>query len=278
MAAAALPTVFINHGGGPCFFMPDDGSGPFPANTWRKMASNLSQLAKLPGPNAPKVKAILVASAHWETEAPAVTVAANPPLLYDYYGFPPETYELKWPAPGDPALASKVRELLEAGGFSTAEDSTRGWDHGVFIPMKLSFPDADVPTVQLSLIAGLDPEKHLAMGRALAPLRKENVLIVGSGQSFHNMSGFFGGGFEEPSREFDEWLNETCAGVEPKARSERLRNWTAAPSARTIHPREEHLAPLFVAVGAAEDDPGERMFSDVVLNLAMSGYAFGRIA
>jgi aromatic ring-opening dioxygenase catalytic subunit (LigB family) len=204
-----------------------------------------------------------------------VLSSANPPLLYDYYGFPPETYELKWPAPGDPALASRVRELLEAGGFSTAEDSTRGWDHGVFIPMKLSFPDADVPTVQLSLIAGLDPEKHLAMGRALAPLRKENVLIVGSGQSFHNMSGFFGGGFEEPSREFDVWLNETCAGVEPKARSERLRNWTAAPSARAIHPREEHLAPLFVTVGAAEDDPGERIFSDVVLNLAMSGYAFG---
>ena len=108
MAAAALPTVFINHGGGPCFFMPDDGSGPFPANTWRKMASNLSQLAKLPGPNAPKVKAILVASAHWETEAPAVTVAANPPLLYDYYGFPPETYEIEWLAPGDPDLAQRV--------------------------------------------------------------------------------------------------------------------------------------------------------------------------
>lgn len=120
MAAAALPTVFINHGGGPCFFMPDDGSGPFPANTWRKMASNLSQLAKLPGPNAPKVKAILVASAHWETEAPAVTVAANPPLLYDYYGFPPETYEIEWLAPGDPDLAQRVKRLLTGAGFPNA--------------------------------------------------------------------------------------------------------------------------------------------------------------
>jgi aromatic ring-opening dioxygenase catalytic subunit (LigB family) len=269
--ATPMRTLFVNHGGGPCFFMPDGAMGP--PGTWNSMASHLKALVPSVVPKKPS--AILLISAHWETNVPTVLSSANPPLLYDYYGFPPETYELKWPAPGDPALASRVRELLEAGGFSTAEDSTRGWDHGVFIPMKLSFPDADVPTVQLSLIAGLDPEKHLAMGRALAPLRKENVLIVGSGQSFHNMSGFFGGGFEEPSREFDVWLNETCAGVEPKARSERLRNWTAAPSARAIHPREEHLAPLFVTVGAAEDDPGEQIFSDVVLNLAMSGYAFG---
>lgn len=266
-----LRTVFINHGGGPCFFMPDGAMGP--PGAWNSMASHLKALVPSVCPKKPA--AVLVISAHWETEEPTVLSSANPPLLYDYYGFPPETYELKWPAPGDPALAARVRELLEAGGFKTGEDAKRGFDHGVFIPLKLSFPDADVPTVQLSLVVGLDPEKHLAMGRALAPLRGENVLIIGSGQSFHNMSGFFGGGFEEPAREFDRWLNETCVGVEPRQRSERLRNWTAAPSARAVHPREEHLAPLFVAAGAAEDEPGERVFADDVLNLAMSGFAFG---
>ena len=167
MAAAALPSVFINHGGGPCFFMPDDGSGMFPANTWRKMGAHLSNFfAKLPGEHAPPVKAILVASAHWETSGgPAVTVAANPPLLYDYYGFPPHTYEIEWPAPGDPALASRVRSLLADAGFDRVhEEASRGFDHGVFIPLKLAFPDASIPVVQLSpaLVAWEGYETDLA--------------------------------------------------------------------------------------------------------------------
>jgi aromatic ring-opening dioxygenase catalytic subunit (LigB family) len=282
MAAAALPTVFINHGGGPCFFMPDDGSGPFPANTWRKMASNLSQLAKLPGPNAPKVKAILVASAHWETEAPAVTVAANPPLLYDYYGFPPETYEIEWPAPGDPDLAQRVKRLLTGAGFpNVLEEASRGFDHGVFIPLKLAFPAADVPVVQLSLLQGLDPKTHLAMGKALAPLRREGVLIIGSGLSFHNMSAFFGADEKSvaAAESFDAWLDATCGeDGDASAREPRLERWaTDAPNARVCHPREEHLAPLFVAAGAASGERGRKTYADKIGGLAVSGYAFGDV-
>ena len=279
MAAAALPSVFINHGGGPCFFMPDDGSGMFPANMWRKMGAHLANLAKLPGEHAPPVKAILVASAHWETSGgPAVTVAANPPLLYDYYGFPPHTYEIEWPAPGDPALASRVRSLLADAGFDRVhEEASRGFDHGVFIPLKLAFPDASIPVVQLSLVEGLDPETHLRVGRALAPLRREGVLIVGSGMSFHNMRDFFARDDRALSAaaEFDGWLNETCARSDPNRRDERLRNWTAAPSARACHPREEHLIPLMVAAGAAAGEPGARVFAGDVGGLAVSGYAFG---
>ena len=282
MAAAALPTVFINHGGGPCFFMPDDGSGPFPANTWRKMASNLSQLAKLPGPNAPKVKAILVASAHWETEAPAVTVAANPPLLYDYYGFPPETYEIEWPAPGDPDLAQRVKRLLTGAGFpNVLENRERGFDHGVFIPLKLAFPAADVPVVQLSLVQGLDPKTHLAMGKALAPLRREGVLIIGSGLSFHNMRAFFGADEKSvaAAESFDKWLDATCGeDGDASAREPRLERWaTDAPNARACHPREEHLAPLFVVAGAASGERGRKTYADKIGGLAVSGYAFGDV-
>ena len=288
MAAAALPTVFINHGGGPCFFMPDDGSGPFPANTWRKMASNLSRLAKLPGPNAPSVKAILVASAHWETEAPAVTVAANPPLLYDYYGFPPETYEIEWPAPGHSDLARRVKHLLTGAGFpKVLEEKKRGFDHGVFIPLKLAFPAADVPVVQLSLVEGLDPKTHLDIGKALTPLRREGVLIVGSGMSFHDTRAFFGADVfgaaslagKSAAKAFDAWLDATCGeDGDASAREPRLERWaTDAPGARVCHPREEHLAPLFVAAGAASGERGRKTFADDIVGFAVSGYAFGDV-
>lgn len=307
---------------------------PTPA---RRMATHLSKLIALTCPEKPK--AVLVASAHWETRnGPTVTTSAAPPLLFDYYGFPPETYELTWPAPGYPALASRVKTLLDDDGFRTSQDGARGFDHGVFCPLKLTFPDADVPVVQLSLVEGLDPETHLAMGRALAPLRREGVLIVGSGMSFHNMGGFMSEDEapKEASKEFDAWLAETCSRwadarwlclrvecpcwgspglgmrmsesestrrraadfkpravstkkrmnkctttddttyrVEPPQRTARLMNWTGAPSARICHPREEHLIPLMVAVGAAEGEQGRRVYSDAVMGCAVSGFEFG---
>ena len=280
MAATALPTVFINHGGGPCFFMPDDGSGPFPANTWRKMAAHLSQLAKLPGPTAPRINAILVVSAHWETEAPEVTVAPNPPLLYDYHGFPQYTYEIEWPAPGDPELARRVKRLLQDAGFANArEDPERGFDHGVFVPLKLAFPEANVPVVQLSLVRGLDPQVHLDIGRALAPLRREGVLICGSGLSFHETRSFFGASesTRAAAKRFDEWLRRTCTGADGdvRERENMLKKWEEAPHARTCHPREEHLIPLMVAAGAASGERGTQTYSDEIGGLAVSGYAFG---
>ena len=183
----------------------------------------------------------------------------NPPLLYDYYGFPQEAYALKWPAPGNPVLAARVRELLAGAGFSTAEDAARGYDHGTFVPLKVAFPAADIPAVQLSLIEGLDADEHLKMGHALAPLRDEGVLIVGTGNTFHNLSAFRsamqgGGQARERAAQFDAWL-QTAVSAEPNVRDEQLRDWARAPFSREAHPREEHLIPLLVVAGAAGADP-----------------------
>jgi aromatic ring-opening dioxygenase catalytic subunit (LigB family) len=187
MTAAALPTLFVPHGAGPCFFMDWD-----PPGTWNRLGDWLRGLEPVAGR---RPQALLVISAHWEAPVFTVTAAARPGLIYDYSGFPPHTYQIAWPAPGAPELALRVRECLRAAGITSAADPARGLDHGVFIPMKLAFPGADIPVVQLSLQAGLDPATHLAMGRALAPLRREDVLIVGSGMSFHNMRRFrFAGG------------------------------------------------------------------------------------
>src|SRR5690606_22687549 len=130
-------------------------------------------------------------SAHWEQEVATLMSASHPEMLYDYSGFPPQTYEIKWPAPGDPQLAGEVQSLLAEAGIPSELDAQRGFDHGTFVPLALSYPQADIPTLQLSLLAGLDPAEHLRLGRALAPLRDEGVLILGSGMSYHNMRGFF---------------------------------------------------------------------------------------
>jgi len=165
-----------------------------------------------------------------------------------------------------------VRELLVGAGFPAAEDPERGYDHGVFVPLKLVIPDADIPVVTLSLRADLDPEAHLAAGRALKPLRDEGVLIVGSGMSWHNMRGF-SPAFTAKSQAFDAWLADALA--DPARRDEALRGWDQGPYAREAHPREEHLAPLFVAAGAADGEPGRQAFHDVAMDVALSGYEFG---
>jgi aromatic ring-opening dioxygenase catalytic subunit (LigB family) len=266
--AKRQPTFYIPHGGGPCFFM-DWTMGP--RDTWTKTADWLKSIdASLPE----RPKALLVVSAHWETDAPTVTTSAAPPLLYDYYGFPPHTYELTWPAPGSPELASRVRALLDARGIDTNGDDARGFDHGVFIPLKVAFPDANIPTVQLSLQRRLDPVEHVAIGHALAPLRDEGVLIVGSGMSYHNMRGFMTGRGHDDSLKFDSWLADAMTKP-PKERDQSLIDWQRAPSARESHPREEHLIPLMVAAGAAGDDPAARVFQDEPMNTAVSAFRFG---
>jgi aromatic ring-opening dioxygenase catalytic subunit (LigB family) len=261
-----LPTLFIPHGAGPCFFM-DWTRGP--ADTWDRTAAWLKGLvANLPE----RPKAILVISGHWEEPVFTVGSSRKPPMIFDYYGFPEETYRLRFDAPGSPALASRVRELLGAAGFPTAEDVERGYDHGVFVPLLLSTPDADIPVVQLSLRADLSPEAHLAGGRALAPLRDEGVLIVGSGMTWHNMAGF-SPAFTAKSQAFDAWLGEAMA--DPARRDEAIRHWDQGPYAREAHPREEHLAPLFVAAGAARGEAGRVAFRDQAMDVALSGYQFG---
>lgn len=262
-----LPVVYVPHGGGPWPFV-DVGFGD-PA----ELDHLATYLRSLPAVPAVKPRALLVISAHWEEPVPTVMTSARPPLLYDYYGFPPESYTLTWPAPGDPALAARVRELLGAAGFPSAEDGSRGFDHGTFVPLKLAYPEADMPAVQLSLRRGLDPAEHVAIGRALAPLRDEGVFIVGSGMSYHNLRAFGPAG-RAPSAAFDAWLGESIA-LAPAARTERLSRWTEAPSARFVHPREEHLLPLMMVAGAAGEDVGRTSYSGTLLGLRLSGYHFG---
>ncbi|HEY0650241.1 class III extradiol ring-cleavage dioxygenase, partial [Phenylobacterium sp.] len=196
-----------------------------------------------------------------------------PALEFDYYGFPEHTYRLDFAPPGSPGLARRVRKLLDAAGFATAEDAEHGWDHGVFVPLKLVTPDADIPVVQLSLRADLDPEAHLAAGRALRPLRDEGVMIVGSGMSWHNMRGF-SPAFTERSAAFDGWLES--AVTDPAGRDAALAHWDAAPHAREAHPREEHLLPLMVAAGAASGEPAVVAFRDTVMDVVVSAVEFGR--
>lgn len=261
------PTLYLPHGAGPCFFMDWTMSAP---DTWDRMARWLRELpATLP--EAPR--ALLVVSAHWEENEPTVSSSPAPELLFDYSGFPPHTYELTWPAPGAPELAERVRELLGSHGLPTRANDARGLDHGVFVPLKLAFPDARVPTLQVSLMSHLGAEAHLAMGRALAPLRDEGVLILGSGMSYHNLQGIMRPPSKAQSEIFDDWLAETVAAPAAE-RAERLAHWDGAPEARACHPREEHLLPLHVCAGAAGADAGERIYRDEVLGVVVSAHRF----
>jgi len=264
------PTLFIPHGGGPCFFMdPTDPDRPHSDPMWQPMQDYLANLiAGLPE----RPRAILLVSGHWEEAAFTVHSGDRPPLFFDYYGFPPHTYDLRWDAPGAPDLAHRAAALLRDAGFATGEETARGWDHGVFIPMKVALPDADIPLAQLSLRHDLDPAAHIAAGRALAPLRDEGVLIVGSGMSFHNLRAYGDPRVEEPSRLFDEWLTQAATAAAPE-RAALLARWVDAPFARFSHPREDHLIPLMVAAGAS-GAPGRHDYGELVLSSAISGYSF----
>jgi len=262
-----MPVVFVPHGGGPWPFV-DLG---FPPDEVETLARYLASIRDLP-PDPPN--ALLVISAHWEERVPTVMSSAHPPMLYDYHGFPPESYQITWPAPGNPELAARVREVLAEGAIYAAADDTRGFDHGTFVPLKLAYPKADVPAFQLSLKQGLDPAEHLAIGRALEPLRDEGVFIVASGMTFHNLRAFFNPDANAVSEAFDAWLRDTMSR-EPAARDLRLTHWTTAPGARVAHPREEHLIPLMVAAGAAGSDAATLAFNGTMVGHRLSGYHFG---
>jgi aromatic ring-opening dioxygenase catalytic subunit (LigB family) len=266
-ATPRMPVVYLPHGGGPWPFV-DLGFDP------KEMAPLADYLRSVAGVPRQPPKALLVVSAHWEEDVPTVMTAARPPMLYDYYGFPPESYQITWPAPGDPALAARVRQLLSVAGIASGEDAKRGYDHGTFVPLKLAYPGAGVPAVQLSLKRGLDPEQHLAIGRAIAPLRDEGVFIVGSGMSFHNLRAFGDPRARPISEEFDGWLRESA--VLPQGpRDGRLVDWALAPQARLCHPREEHLLPLMVIAGAAGADRGTVGYGNVAMGVRLSSYHFG---
>ena len=238
-----MPVLFVPHGGGPMPLMDE-------ANHRELTAFIRSISADLPRP-----KAILVITAHWEEKVATISSSPAPGMLYDYYGFPQETYQFKYPAAGNPVLAQTIADLLSTQGINSQLDPARDFDHGSFVPLMLMYPKADIPVVQLSLLKSLDPQAHIALGKALAPLREQGVLILGSGMSFHNMQAFFS---ENPttwerSERFDSWLTETLTHAElgKNEKAERLAGWKHAPEALFCHPREEHLLPLHVCFGAA---------------------------
>ncbi|MDW7747514.1 class III extradiol ring-cleavage dioxygenase [Halomonas sp.] len=266
--STTIDVLFISHGGGPMPLLGDPGH--------RDMVERLSEIAG----QLRKPSAILVISAHWEEAVPTITSGANPPLIYDYYGFPPEAYEIAYPCPGEPALARQVHQALQQAGISARLDERRGFDHGLFVPLKLMYPEADIPCIQLSLVNSLDAATHLAIGRALQALDVDDLLVIGSGFSFHNMQAFFAPDtpdIQARNQAFEEWLEATCCDVtiEETERAERLAHWERAPHARFCHPREEHLLPLHVCYGLA-GRPSETHFSAMILG-KQSGMFYWRI-
>lgn len=257
--------LYIPHGGGPLPLMGEPSHAAM-VDYLRTAEHDLG-----------RPKAIVVVSAHWECPQPTITSSPAPGLYFDYYGFPPETYELEYPAPGAPELAEDLAGLLESGGFSPVLDDSRDFDHGMFVPLMMMYPDASIPVVQLSLLDDLDPARHIEMGAAIASIVGDDVLILGSGLSFHNMNAFGPGvatADEDPDNEaFDAWLDTTCTdqSIDEPTRRDRLVAWDQAPAARYNHPREEHLLPLHVCYGAA-GRAGTRTFDDMALKKHVGAY------
>ena len=248
--------IYFSHGGGPMPILGDESHQAM-VDFMHQLPSQLS-----------KPDAILVVSAHWEEHVATLLGAQSPVMFYDYYGFPDEAYEITYPAPGAPEYAGRIAGMLENSHIPARIDLQRGFDHGLFIPLKLMYPEADIPSFQLSLIRGLDPAAHITLGKALRALLPENILVIGSGFSFHNLRAFFAGNFGQPdpaNEAFQDWLIQVVTGpLSESEREKRLVEWERAPSARYCHPREEHLLPLHVCAGFA-NKPGKLIFDDQIL-------------
>lgn len=256
--------LFIPHGGGPLPLLGDIGH--------KGMIDFLQNLT----PTLGNPSAIIVISAHWEEDKVTITSGKHPSLEYDYYGFPHEAYEIKYPAPGAPILANKIFNLLQQNEIDARLDEQRGFDHGLFVPLKIMFPNATIPCVQLSLINNLDPEMHIRIGKALSELRKENILIIGSGFSFHNLKAFFSQNADvsdSKNKAFEDWLIDTCtnSNITNNEREKRLIEWSYAPYAKYCHPREEHLLPLHVCVGLS-NAPAKLVFDGEIVGKKTSAY------
>ena len=261
-----LPTYFISHGGGPWPWIPEMAE---------EFAPLAESLARMPAEIGSRPKAVLMISGHWEGDEYAVMSSPRPPMVYDYYNFPPHTYEISYPAPGAPDLAEEVAQLISDAGLPTRLDAVQGFDHGTFVPMAVMYPKADVPLLQVSMRQSYDPAEHFALGRALAPLRDQGVLIVGSGLSFHNLR-LFNPSAKEPSEKFDAWLGEVL-NSSPAERTAQLLDWEQGPFARVCHKEEDHFVPLFVALGAAETDAASRVYhqENIRGGVTASSYRFG---
>ena len=257
-----LPTLFINHGGGPLPLLGDSSH----ATLIRHLKSITSTF--------PKPKAVLVASAHWEESVPTFIGSPQPSLLYDYYGFPPESYAIEYPAKNPVDLVETAKRLLISRGLTSRVDLKRNYDHGVFVPLKLMYPDADIPVMQVSLLSSRNSEQVYSLGKALAPLRKEGVLILGSGLSYHNLPSFFTASKEKTERSlaFDTQLKEALLSPNRKAL---LRDWDKFAFARYCHPSEDHLMPLIFVAGAGEGEECHIVYEDTLMGAKISGFRFG---
>lgn len=256
-AKKTYQSIFISHGGGPLPLLGDQAH--------QQLVDNLQSIAlKLKKP-----RAIIMVSAHWETSDIQITASSSPELTYDYYGFPPAAYSIEYPCAGAPDIAGKIHQQLKHAGLDSTLNNQRGFDHGMFVPMKILFPAADIPCVQVSLHQSLDPQYHILIGKALQSLSDDNILLIGSGFSFHNMQAFFTPD-DENSRQlnnnFESWLKQTCCdtGIDEKARGAQLCNWEKAPGARYCHPREEHLLPLHVCYGYAQKPCSEKISVEIL--------------
>ena len=248
--------VYFSHGGGPLPIL-GDASHKAMVEFMRELPTRLK-----------RPEAILVISAHWEEEVATLLGAQAPTMYYDYYGFPEAAYEMTYPAPGNPDLADRIAASLKRYGIKTRIDTHRGFDHGLFIPLALMYPQADIPALQLSLLRGLDPNAHIALGKAMRELKSENILVIGSGFSFHNMNAFStrAATIPDPANDdFQNWLIEVCVDTPSQSeRERRLIDWRNAPSARYCHPREEHLLPLHICCAMA-GKAADVIFDDFIL-------------
>lgn len=259
--------LFLSHGGGPMPLLGDKGHV--------EMVERLKSIAE----TIKKPSAIIVVSAHWEEKVATITSTATPSLIYDYYGFPEESYHIKYACPGEPMLANLVSDALSGAGIGNKLDAERGLDHGVFVPLKIMYPEADIPCVQLSLVSSLDPAQHIKIGQALRDLPYDNLLIIGSGFSFHNMRAFFTPSADRNmmNQAFEDWLVETCSSavITEDDREQRLIQWADAPYARFCHPREEHLLPLHVCYGLAQSACSD-FFTMTIFGIQSSAYLWER--
>ena len=249
------------------------------------LKNRVPKLLQLGTPNQPR--AIILVTAHWSTSIPTISSGEKPSLLYDYYGFPRAAYSLKYPAEGSPAIAREIKVALEGEGLKAELDDERGWDHGVFVPLSLVAPKANVPIVQMSVLESEDPEAHLRMGAALTQLRKSNIAIVGSGfASFHNlgvMRQLMGAGpsqreqFRGISDSWNAALTEATMKPEKEERWKALKGWRKLPFADTMHPPNggEHFMPLLVCAGAAGDGEAAKRYSDEFVGVEINTYYWG---
>ena len=237
--------LFLSHGGGPLPVLGD--------SKHQEMVDCLKDIAK-------KIKqpsAIIVISAHWEETIPTITSASAPDIIYDYYGFPEASYHIQYPCKGQPLLAKSIHDALTKDDIDSTLDAQRGFDHGLFIPLKIMYPAANIPCVQISLANHLDPAEHIKIGKALKHLNNNNILIMGSGSSFHNMQALLAPSTNESNNKnvlFENWLSKTLSdtALNEDEREQQLSNWKKAPAATYCHPREEHLLPLHVCYGLAQ--------------------------